>query len=446
MKLTLPTIGRFHIKNIRHVHLAMLVCIIVLVGLFVRFGFAPSPGFEFDVGVNQGWGRSAFELGLARSYVEQVNNNMLPNYAPFTIMLFTGSAYLQDWFFGGFDNAETYRVLIKIPAMLADIITAIALFFFVKRWKGIVIAYAAALLLVFHPAVIYESAVWGQTDSIFTMFLVLGTGFFAYKKPMLAGVMFALAALSKMQAGMLVPFFFVLYASGGWRVLLKGTVGGLLITIPILIPFAVGGTLPNVIDVYTNSVGFYSIVSSAAYNFWWALYADAAGNTQDTSLLFGFLSFKQWGLLFFGLSNIYVLALLWRHLRASSNTQASFASYWIATAFVSHAFFVWNTQMHERYLFPFVALGLPMIWASRRFAFIYVSVSILFFLNLLGWLPAGPIDRALFEIFPALDGFIASLQVVFFFMFAAEIVRFAREHRSKKATHQSMLQQFSALP
>ena len=110
---------------------------VLLLGLVIRLGLAPAPGFEYDIGVNQGWGRSAVELGLARSYVEQVDGNMLPNYAPLPIMLFAGAAAIQQGFFGGFEGDPlSYRMLIKMPTILFDLFTVVLLFALLSRWKG----------------------------------------------------------------------------------------------------------------------------------------------------------------------------------------------------------------------------------------------------------------------------------------------------------------------
>jgi Gpi18-like mannosyltransferase len=250
------------------------------------------------------------------------------------------------------------------------------------------------------------------------MFLATGAWAFVSKRPTIAGALFALALLTKMQAVALMPLFFVLYLRGGWRIFLRGILGGIAVTVPVLLPFALGKTLGTVIDVYHGSVGFYSMVSSAAYNFWWSLYGDEAGNLQDTQYLFGIMTFRSFGLMMFGLSYLYASVMLWKHLRVTGSTYAKLLpTVYMSGAFVALAFFLWNTQMHERYLFPFVALGLPMTFIDRRGALIYFFVSLLFYMNLIGWLPAGTIDKKLYAEFTTLDVFIAAAQVICYFEF-----------------------------
>lgn len=401
---------------------------IVLLGLAVRLYLAPLPGNEFDVGVNQGWGRSAVELGLARSYDEQVNGNMLPNYAPFSIMLFAGMGHIQQEFFGGNfdDNPMSYRILIKIPAIVAELAMIVLFYWLIKKWKGPRAGLLAALICALHPAIIHNGAVWGQTDSIFTFFMVASIGAFIVKRPLLAGSLFTLALLSKMQAVMLAPLMLLLFVRGGVRVFLDGLLGALIVLVPVFAPFALGGTLDTVVNVYIGSVGYYAIVSSAAYNFWWSLLGDKAGEIQDTET-FLFLSYKKTGLLLFSLTYLLALLPMYR-LRLSHGFAQMLPRIAYSGALISLGFFLWNTQMHERYLFPFVALALPIIFIDRKSALLYAWVSLLFFINLLGWLPASDIDRKAYEMFPALDILVASLQTVMFFQLTWHVVQYVRKN------------------
>lgn len=413
----------------RRLYAVFLPAGIIVLGLAVRFALAPSPGLEYDVSTNQGWGKSAVELGLAQSYVEQIDGNMLPNYAPFSIMIFASAAYVQKWFFGGFDDAPlSYLILIKLPAILADVLTALLFYFIIGRWKGWRAGSIAGMIYALHPAVIHNSAFWGQTDSIFTFFLVAGAATFVARHYVIAGAFAALALLSKMQAVALMPLFLLLFLQGGRRAFWEGLLGGVLLAAPILMPFLLGGTLDDVLRVYVHSVGYYPIVSSAAYNFWWALFADEAGNIQDTVALLGPLTYRHVGMLLFGSSILYVLAVLRPYLRPTPDSYRTLPGIFLAGAYMSLAFFLFNTQMHERYLFPFVAFGLPMAFIDRKGAILYALVSINFTMNLYGWLHATTFDRRLFELFPAFDVLIASLQVFLFLQFTRYILVYRKTH------------------
>ncbi len=405
----------------------MLPSIIVL-AFIIRFALAPMQGLDFDIGTNQGWARSAVELGLARSYSEQVGGNMLPNYPPFSLMMFGATGYVYRLFVSPtYDTSLlAHRMIIKFPAMLADVLLCLAFAVLIGRWRGRRAGMLAALLFALHPAAIYESAIWGQTDSIFTLFIVLSLLAILWRAPGIAGALITLAALTKAQTIAVLPLFAALYLLRP-RTILSGAIGGLSVAILVLLPFALGGALTNVWKVYTGSVGYYPILSSSAYNFWWSLFADGAWSKNDGELLFGLLSYRMAGFLIVG---AIMATVLWMY-RKKLCTPQPFAReltvlFLIASTF-SLAFFLFMTEMHERYLFPFIALGLPIAFLSRRAAFLYGSISLLFFFNLLGYLPLTPVERALHATFPSLDVFFASAQVFLFILWMRMVVDYSRD-------------------
>jgi hypothetical protein len=56
---------------------------------------------------------------------------------------------------------------------------------------------------------------------------------------------------------------------------------------------------------------------------------------------------------------------------------------WLTAAFLAFSFFMFPTQMHERYLFPFFALLLPAIAAYRPARWLTAALSITYTWNLL---------------------------------------------------------------
>lgn len=386
---------------------------LLLIGFFVRLALASAPGNMFDIGVNQGWGKSAVHFGLAHSYEEQLNGNMLPNYAPFTVMLFTMMAYADETLLPlSMQDGHAYYLLIKLPAIAADLGAAILAFVLVRRWKSTNHGLVAAGTLALHPAIFYESSVWGQTDSIYAFFILACVWAYFDKQYFLAGMFMALSLMSKMQGIFVVPLFAVLFIRTSWYATLKAMAGGSLTLLIIFIPFIAEGNSARVLDVYTDSVGYYPIVSSAAYNMWWSLYGDAAGSMNDTETALWPFTYRQVGLILFGCSYLYALFIGWNWFKKTPKQESAIPVVLALSAFLAHTFFMLNTEMHERYLFPFTMLGVAMIFMSRKAALIYAGISALFLLNLLGWLPATFIDHGLYEEFPTLDVIVAVLQMV----------------------------------
>lgn len=70
-------------------------------------------------------------------------------------------------------DSKASIVLTKLPAIIADMFTAYLIFKIAsKRLKKSGAAFLSAVYL-FCPMIILDSAVWGQTDSVFTVFMVL---------------------------------------------------------------------------------------------------------------------------------------------------------------------------------------------------------------------------------------------------------------------------------
>jgi hypothetical protein len=62
----------------------------------------------------------------------------------------------------------------------------------------------------------------------------------------------------------------------------------------------------------------------------------------------------------------------------------------IAAAYLAFAFYIVPVPTHDRYLYPFFALMLPVVMADRKWVPLYAVLSVTFFLNLI--VVAPPID------------------------------------------------------
>ena len=54
----------------------------------------------------------------------------------------------------------------------------------------------------------------------------------------------------------------------------------------------------------------------------------------------------------------------------------------IAAAYQAFAFYALPIASHERYLYPFIGLLLPVVFVDRRWLWLYAPISVTFFLNL----------------------------------------------------------------
>lgn len=415
--------------------LTVPLILILAAGFFVRFFLAPIQGFTFDIDVNQGWAYSAVELGLGDSYWHQLNGNMLPNYPPLSMIIFALSGYAYRFISPEFDlDLPAFDVVIKLPGIIADLVTAALLAFLVTPWKGKRAGLLAATIYTFHPAVIYESSVWGQTDSIFTLFIVAALAACAYRNWDLSVLFIALSFFLKVQAVAVAPLFLYLYARSLKHFLRMAVIGGLTLILVIL-PFIEGGGVDGILRVYLESAGYYPSVSMSAYNFWWGLFSDASGDTSDTDIQLGLLSYRSLGVILWLTLSISSIDLLRKYLPTLEKCPAKklyrpkpehLISLFMVASLLAFGFFLFNTEMHERYLFPFVALGLPLVFLGALPAVLYACITAAFTMNLFGVLSFGGFDRALYNEFPALDVFIAVSQVWLFILFFAWAVTYFR--------------------
>ena len=368
------------------------------------------------------------EFGVAQSYRKQLNGNMLPNYPPLSVMTFTGMAYFYRTMissdFG--EHPLLWRILIKLPAIFADVAIVLLLYFLVQRWKGMKAGLIAATVFALHPAVVYTSAVWGQTDALYTLALFVSLCAAFRERWLLSGACATAAVLLKAQAVALFPLFLLLALWDNHRTG-KMLIGATIVACAVLLPFAVHNDLPAVWNVFVHSVGYYPSLTQGAQNFWYSVYANSG--KQDINLFFGLLQYRTMGLLLFASSATGLLfavrSAAYRENFLSRNAAIVVV---LACALLAQSFFLFNTEMHERYLFPFIVFGIPLLFTGATGIALYILISLCFLLNLLAILPFSDFDRAVYREFSSLSIALASAQVFLFVLTFLHVVRFARRY------------------
>ncbi len=406
-----------------------LVPILVL-ALSLRYSLVTHPGFGFDVGVNQGWARSAALYGFGPSYSRQVDGNMLPNYPPLSILVFGSMGYLyKATVLPTLDqNLPVFRVIIKTPAILMDVALAAFFWWFIRKMtKSKKAANIAALGIAVHPILIHNSAVWGQTDALYAGVMVFALFAALRQRWILAGFCTAAALMLKMQALVLLPTIGLLtvayWRKAWWRVPL----GALIATTLVLTVYIPGGGIERIWEVYAHSVGNYTNLSLEADNLWMALYAGNAGRS-DTQFFFNLLAFRTVGLLLFLTAVLWLLALFGRStIRAIQKPQRYGFYPFLLTGLIASAFFLLNTEMHERYLVAAFPLLFPMLFLGRRAGKLYLLTVLAYLLNLLHVVQFGWFDKMIVDEFSGgIRPSVAVLQLVLFFCNIREILRVQR--------------------
>jgi Gpi18-like mannosyltransferase len=376
---------------------AAVISGILLVGLAFRAWLVSDIALahKSDMSLFVRWTHALAEKGLGQFYQSQ----RFCDYPPLSVLMFLGIGRTAALFRDALPRDELFQILLKTTACLADLALAVLILIEARRLLGRGAAITAAALYFLNPVVMYDSAYWGQIDSVFTALLVIGLVCVGRTRWGLAGAAAAAAVLAKFQAIALVPLLaFETYRVGGWTAIGRMLLGATALAAVVLAPFALTDTLDDVLSrSYVNVIGQYNELSKGAYNIWHLVGAPDRPDTTvpapivrlvaggspavaaDASWLLG-LSWRRIALIAFALSVAIVLTLY------SLRPQA--LSRYAAAGLLALAFFLFPTEMHERYAFPalaFLAIWAPSAaWRERA----YFALSALLLLNLAAILPA----------------------------------------------------------
>lgn len=257
----------------------------LVLGLVIRLIFIPFTSSPFDVGA--GWtaiiqelyaGNSLYDAELYKytpiwgyilSIIAYIAN--LLNMASFGEMFTTIYPSTELTFGYGFISNPEFNILLKIPALIFDILSGFAFYRLVMDITGdkkkSEIAFALWFLC---PVVISSSAILCMFDSMMVYFMIESIIFFRRKNMLLAGIFIMLSILTKAFSAILLPLMiaYILSEHGvSIKIRLKNLTiaigGGLLIFLLVYImPITSGEFLDSLwfltsrADTYSGNGGF----------------------------------------------------------------------------------------------------------------------------------------------------------------------------------------------
>jgi dolichyl-phosphate-mannose--protein O-mannosyl transferase/Gpi18-like mannosyltransferase len=367
---------------------------LLVVGFLIRLAFIGNEGFKTDVGTFEAWALSLADKGFANFY----GNAGFADYPPGYFYILAVVGHLWEWLFKPFDGGFVIlRALVKLPAILADLGVGALLYAVVRRFSTTGVAVGAAALYLLDPAIIYNSALWGQVDSIsgglalLAMYLLLRSDDTEPRGPINWWIVdgwlaLAYSLLIKPQAAVLLPllvaFAFIDPARRRTGLLSTGVgiIGSVVLALVLSVPFHPGNpveTMRWLFERYSFGSNVYAYNSVNAFNLWalrgqmWVPDTPQA----DTSYLFRLVPQYIWGI---GLVVAAVALTVWRYVQERT-PRALLESAAIATI----AFFILATRMHERYLFNGVIFTIACLPFARRYLWSAVALSIVLFANLI---------------------------------------------------------------
>jgi len=295
----------------------------------------------------------------------------------------------------GHDSAATRLAvaLYKVPAVVADALLGALLVVWVgrrvdRRWAAVV-----GLVYVCTPAVIHNSTVWGQVDAIPTLLVVGSLEMARRRRVPLMLALAVLAVLTKAQAGVMLPVWLVValrWTGSDWRRWASAAGTALAVSFVVLLPFR--DALAGVWDAYAGAATYYPFMHLNGFSAWFLAnpmttpHLDSVHTwylRDDVPNLLG-ITARGWGMT--GVLGVWVCAtvVLWRR-------RADERSLFWAARLLPPAFFVLSTQMHERYLFPAIAVWAWSFVHTRRWWACWILLCACASVNVL-WAWAGPDD------------------------------------------------------
>lgn len=329
-------------------------------------------GFDTDISCFAAWADRIFRLGPSQFYSPDVFTDYPPGYMYILYGVEAVRSLLRIPYM-----SELHILLLKLPAILCDIVCGCLLYRTACKKTSDTTALLLTSIYLFNPAVILNSAVWGQIDSVFTLAVVLMClGLVNCRMPQ-AYLAYALGVLLKPQMLVFTPvlligvFDHVFIKQFSLRKLMLNLMYGvyaLLALLLLCLPFG----LDRVFAQYIQTLGAYPYTAVNAYNFWGLLGLNWTG--QDGILLF--FSYRTWGAIAIFL--IVLFTFLISFILKGDSTK-----YLLLGAFIILTMFVFSVRMHERYMYPgLILLLFAFLYKPVKSTFVcYTVFSVLHFYN-----------------------------------------------------------------
>jgi hypothetical protein len=379
-----------------------LVALLLVAALAIRLPLMTFTGYYADLATYIRWGeRVNQDFFNIYTSVPSVTQGGFPggprggasggiNYPPGTPYLFGAVVYLYNLFASGAGGSPAAPLdtlvrasgvgpfIAKIPLLLADLASIALLYAQARKRHSERFALLASASYAFSPALLYNGAVWGQTDWLVAL-PVLGALFAVVsERYALGGVCLALAVLIKPQPAIFAPLA-LLYL---WRWARReqflaftgaGLLTGLVFLLPVVYPhFQLLDMLRNMqAESYNDTLR----LSSDAFNFWWLLgYSQLPIGTTVFGITAG-----QLGDLLFGAVTVLCGVQVWHH------REPIYLFFGLSVQIFG--FFMFMGGQHERYLFLFIPLMLASLIIARReesqhLINLYIAGTALCFLNM----------------------------------------------------------------
>jgi hypothetical protein len=374
-------------------------------------------------------------------------------YPPAIAYLLSAIHYLTPAAIGAY-----HTLIIKSPAIIADLAIGYATFVFVKSRNSYKIALLALTMSLLN---LVTSSIWGQYDSLVVLFVVLAVVFATEKRLSIGWAFAALALVTKQTAILFLPAFFIMSTrQKRWKDLFYGFVTFTGIILVFWMPFffsgysldfALGNMGLNPTQIGLNQVSPSGGGGTSIWSFnIWPLITLGEPNLQNLQMgIVG--SVKDWlptqffGMTYFQLSMIS-FALLYLLISAKIWKESDPQKIMLHFALLLITFYMIPVRSHNRYLIfglsflPFAFKKQKTILVSYLLLLTTYSLSLIYCLLGGPWRSSDPLSDVIFSDYGLLVLIMTNI-VVFIWLFYYDFKENRVLHKigllCRKAMHKS---------
>ncbi len=323
--------------------------VILLAGFALRRWYGlQNVAFWYDVECFKAWADATAYYGLSGMY----HSGMFLDYPPGYMYVLWLTNIIQTIFSLDFYSV-VYTFIIKLPPIIADLAGAWLVYKMSQENLGEKWGLFLSACYTFCPAIIYNSSVWGQIDSWYTLLMILALYFISRDDVIKASVAYSFALITKPQALLFGPvLFFWVISKKDWKVFFKAVGTGLSCMYLLALPFSQSLNPMWLLNLYKNTFNGYRYFTVNGYN----TYMLAGLNWTSLDSIPGGSSI-----------NLVVILLCfvfcaWAYFSTRNNTGRIFSA---ALVFIT-VFFSFCTMMHERYMHPAILLALISFITTKQ--------------------------------------------------------------------------------
>lgn len=371
-------------------------------------------GHTTDINCFKIWAQRLAQVGTKKFYAPDYFADYPPGYMLVLYVLGHIERYL------GLTEGQ-FTMLIKLPAMASDVLIAYIILRQAQKEETPLLPWFLMLVFGLNPAVVLNSAMWGQMDSFFTLFMVLSLICVYKNKLYLGAFLYAVCILIKPQGLIIAPLYLGAYLyKTDLKVTAKSIGIGLAALFLCALPFTEGFNFLWLFEKYFATLTSYPYATVNAYN----IYALFGMNWAGLDYKFLLLPIGLWS---YAVIVGITLFSVWLYVKSQNRVKIFYIPYLIITVM-----FTFGAKMHERYLYPaLVLLVFAYIFSKdRRLIWLFAVQTISHYLNVADVLAADLGGR---EITNVLVGAVAVLNIavaVYSFYLAFDVLLGCKKTRA----------------